>query len=229
MRASPESLTLLGVPGNPGSNERMCFLLQNNLGEDEQTRWTASAKATPGPGVSEASIRDKEAAATAALQTTSRNSIMSRGAGRMVPPTKAGPGKFSSKTNLKPRARSGADVAGPPGQHQSRANRPLPARLTYLLSTRGRRWSTARGGKWARGPTFRSSGRPAWESRSQDKPRPVPAHHGSNRTHKAANPSTKGAGPIPNASNAFLQGWCRGSGTATVNCMGETPRRRRGG
>ena len=27
----------------------------------------------------------------------------------------------------------------------------------------------------------------AWESRSQDKSRPVPAYHGSNRTHKAAN------------------------------------------
>jgi hypothetical protein len=50
---------------DPGPNERMSYLLQNNLGEEERIRWMARANSTP--GVSEASIRAKETAAAAQL------------------------------------------------------------------------------------------------------------------------------------------------------------------
>ena len=64
LRELARALTVLGVPSNPGPNERVCYVMQNMLGEEERVRWMAAANTIP--GVSEASIRDKEAAAAQA-------------------------------------------------------------------------------------------------------------------------------------------------------------------
>ena len=65
------ALAVLGVPNNPGPNEWMCYVLQNNLSEEERPRWMAQANAAE--DVSEDSIRDKEAAATATPYASQRS------------------------------------------------------------------------------------------------------------------------------------------------------------
>ena len=184
MRELTHSLTLLGVPGNPGPNERMCYLLQNNLGEDERIRWTARANATP--GVSEASIRDKEAAATAALQTTSRHSIaVEERDGWFLPQRQDLENFFQNQTACKVGGGRGLSARAAPieGEQTSPHSADIPPQHTGPPVEPQCAPPVVANGREAR--LFAAVA--AWESRSQDKSRPVPAYHGSNRTHKAAN------------------------------------------
>ena len=67
------ALTHLGVPINPGSNERKAYLLQLQLTADELGRWIAAANSSS--DASDDAIRAKEVAAVAALSLTSRLSV----------------------------------------------------------------------------------------------------------------------------------------------------------
>lgn len=67
------TLARLGVPSNPGPVEQMCYLLQQQLTEDERPRWIAAANATA--DVSDDAIHDREAAAATELAAQGRQSL----------------------------------------------------------------------------------------------------------------------------------------------------------
>ena len=185
MRALTHSLTLLGVPSNPGPNERMSYLLQNNLGEDERTRWMARANATP--GVSEASIREKETAAVAALQTTSRQSIaVEERDGWFLRQRQDLENFFQNQAACK-----GGGGRGPPARAAQIEGDPTPPSSADIHpqhtapTVEPPRAPAGEKGQVREAQLYAAV--VAWESRASDKHRQVPTYHGPNTTHKAEN------------------------------------------
>lgn len=184
VRDLTRALTVLGVPSNPGPNERMCYVLQNQLPEAERIAWMALANAST--DASETAIRDKETAAAAALQGFSRHSIAveerdewflpqrahletflenqgkalgGRGQSARAAPMEGGPIYPASVTIVQPPV-APKEVSACPGATSDRSN----ARLHAIMV--------------------------AWDRRANSPARPPPSYHGDGPAFQAQNQAT---------------------------------------
>ena len=182
VRNLTRALTVLGVPSNPGPNERMCYVLQNQLPEAERIAWMALANASM--DASETAIRDKEAAAATALHGFNRQSIAVEERDEWFQPQ-----RLHLETFLENQGKT-LGGRGQPAQAAPIDARGGPTPVAIMLPEPPIEASAGPGDTSIRSNARLCAAIVAWDKRAGATARPPPSYHGDGPGFQAQNQAT---------------------------------------